>query len=101
MGAIAPYVLAGKMTGGALESGGRVLEANNLIKTGGFTAKFLASERTGMIVGAGLYGGGGGCGAADGAGNHPGRKSEIRRGKAVPMGAAFLGGRFAERADGR
>lgn len=57
VGAIAPYVLAGKMTGGALESGGRVLEANNLIKTGGFTAKFLASERTGMIVGAGLYGG--------------------------------------------
>lgn len=57
VGAIAPYVLAGKMTGGAFESGGRVLEANNLIKTGGFTAKFLASERTGMIVGAGLYGG--------------------------------------------
>ncbi len=57
VGAIAPYVLAGKLTGGALESGGRVLESNNLIKTGGMTAKFLASERTGMIVGAGLYGG--------------------------------------------
>ncbi|CAN5710821.1 hypothetical protein BH10CYA1_BH10CYA1_06380 [soil metagenome] len=57
VGAIAPYVLAGKLTGGALESGGRLLESNNLIKTGGLSAKFLASERTGMIVGAGLYGG--------------------------------------------
>ncbi|MBS1953979.1 MAG: hypothetical protein JST89_07335 [Cyanobacteria bacterium SZAS-4] len=57
VGAIAPYVLAGKLTGGALESGGRVLESKNLISTGGFTAKFLASERTGMILGAGLYGG--------------------------------------------
>jgi hypothetical protein len=57
VGAIAPYVIAGKLTGGALESGGRFLESKNLISTGGVSAKFLASERTGMIVGAGLYGG--------------------------------------------
>ncbi|HEY9730638.1 MAG TPA: cell envelope integrity protein TolA [Drouetiella sp.] len=56
VGAIAPYVVAGKLTGGALESGGRFLESNNLIKTGGMTAKFMASERSATIIGAGLYG---------------------------------------------
>ncbi len=57
VGAIAPYVVAGKMTGGALEGGGRFLESNNIIQTGGLSAKLLSSERTAMIVGAGLYGG--------------------------------------------
>ncbi len=56
VGAIAPYVVAGKLTGGALEGGGRFLESNNFIKTGGMTAKFMASERSATIIGAGLYG---------------------------------------------
>ncbi|MBS2000819.1 MAG: hypothetical protein U0103_01830 [Candidatus Obscuribacterales bacterium] len=57
VGAIAPYVVAGKLTGGAMESGGRFLESNNFIKAGGLSAKFLSSERSAMIIGAGLYGG--------------------------------------------
>ncbi|HEY9677350.1 MAG TPA: hypothetical protein V6C76_05050 [Drouetiella sp.] len=57
VGGIAPYVVAGKLTGGAMESSGRFLESNSLIKTGGATAQFLSSERSAMILGAGLYGG--------------------------------------------
>ena len=57
IGAIIPYVVVGKATGGLMEGGGRFLESKNLIETGGLVAKGLASERAAMIVGAGLYGG--------------------------------------------
>jgi hypothetical protein len=54
VGAIVPYVIAGKATGGLLRAGGEAAIANGIELNAG-TMRLLASEKTATILGAGLY----------------------------------------------
>ena len=56
IGSLVPFIAAGKLTGMAFSGTGRYLEGADLISSGGASATFLASDRSAMIVGAGLYG---------------------------------------------
>ncbi|HEY9715802.1 MAG TPA: hypothetical protein V6C72_20175, partial [Chroococcales cyanobacterium] len=60
VGSLVPFIAAGKLTGGAMKGTGRFIEATpslSFLEADGLTAKFLASDKAAMIVGAGLYGG--------------------------------------------
>lgn len=54
VGAIVPYVIAGKATGGLLRAGGEAAIANG-IELNAASMRLLASEKTATILGAGLY----------------------------------------------
>lgn len=92
VGSLLPYIVAGKLTGGALKSTGRFIEATpslSFLEFDGSTARFLSSDRTALIAGAGIYGGM----------RDPGQ-GESRLGNAVGSVVGFsafeLGGKLSE-----